>query len=233
MAEVLDTVVAVETPEGILIELRPAGLIVRFYAFTIDWLIRLMFLYAVAMVAAFMGGIGIALWLILAFACEWIYPIFFELRPSGATPGKRVFNLKVTMDNGLPATPAAAITRNLLRVADFLPFGFGFAIASMLMRADYKRLGDIAAATMVVHERRAAAPVELREVAALAPAVPLTPRTQAALIALATRVPRLTEERLDELAALAAPVSGDAHASGSRVTRRVLGVALWALGKRG
>jgi len=233
MSEALDTVVAVETPEGIVLELRPAGFVVRLYAFSVDWMIRLMVLYGVAMIAAFMRGMGIALWLILLFACEWIYPIVFELRASGATPGKRLFNIKVVMDNGLPVTPAASVTRNLLRVADFLPFGFGFAIASMLMRADYKRLGDIAAATMVVHERRAATPVELREVAALAPAVPLTPRTQAALIALATRVPRLTEERLDELAALAAPVSGDAHASGSRVTRRVLGVALWALGKRG
>jgi uncharacterized RDD family membrane protein YckC len=232
VAEALDTVVAVETPEGILIELRPAGLIVRSYAFAIDWLIRLFFLYAVAMVTALMGGIGLALWSILLFGCEWIYPIVFELRPSGATPGKRLFNLQVVMDNGLPVTPAASITRNLLRVADFLPFGFGFAVASMLMRADYKRLGDIAAATIVVHQRSAASPVELHEVAPLAPAVSLTPRTQAALIALATRAPRLTEERLDELAAIAAPVCGDARGSGPRNTRRVLGVAQWALGKR-
>ena len=90
VSEALDTVVAVETPEGIVLELRPAGLVVRFYAFVIDWLIRLSVLYGVAMVTVFMGGIGIALWLILAFACEWLYPIVFELRASGATPGKRV-----------------------------------------------------------------------------------------------------------------------------------------------
>ena len=41
MSEGLDTVVAVETPEGIVLELRPAGLVVRFYAFLIDWVIRL------------------------------------------------------------------------------------------------------------------------------------------------------------------------------------------------
>src|SRR5918992_2569139 len=154
MSEALDTVVAVETPEGIVLELRPAGFVVRSYAFAIVWMIRLIVLYAVAMISIFMGGIGIALWLILAFACEWVYPMVFELRASGATPGKRVFNLKVVMDNGLPVTPAASITRNLLRVADFLPFGFGFAIASMLVRRDYKRLGDIAAGTLVVHQQR-------------------------------------------------------------------------------
>ena len=129
-------------------------------------------------------------------------------------------------------TPAAAITRNLLRVADFLPFGFGFAIASMLLRSDYKRLGDIAAATLVVHQLRTPAQPAIAEVPPVQPAMALTPRVQAALIALAARAPRLTEERLDELAAMAAAVSGDARRSGSRVTRRVLGVAQWALGRR-
>ncbi len=233
VSEGLDTVVAVETPEGIVLELRPAGLIVRFYAFSLDWSIRLSFLYALAMVTTFLGGLGMAVWLILVFACEWLYPIIFELRQPGATPGKRVFKLKVVMDNGLPVTPAASITRNLLRTADFLPFGFGFAIVSMLLRRDYKRLGDIAAATLVVHEQRPATPSVLAaDVPPLTPVIALAPRTQAALIALAARAPRLTEERVDELAAIAATVSGDAPRSGPRVTRRVLGVAQWALGRR-
>jgi uncharacterized RDD family membrane protein YckC len=227
----LDTVVAAETPEGILLELRPAGLTVRFYAFVVDWLIRLSILYAAAMVAPFMGGLGLAFLLILFFACEWLYPIVFELR-SGVTPGKGVFNLKVVMDSGLPVTPAASITRNLLRTADFLPFAFGFAIVSMLWRRDYKRLGDIAAGTIVVHENRASAPIVIAEVPPLTPVIPLTPGAQAALVALAARAPRLNEERLDELAAMAAAVSGDHRRSGARVTRRVLGVAQWALGRR-
>jgi uncharacterized RDD family membrane protein YckC len=230
--DVLDTVVAAETPEGILLELRPAGLHARFYAFGLDWVIRLAVVYAAAIVASFAQGIGVGFWLILIFALEWIYPIAFELTPSGATPGKRTFGLKVVMDTGLPVTAAASVTRNLLRVADFLPFAYGFAIVSMLLRRDCKRLGDIAAATIVVHEPRAASRTALHEVAPVAPARPLAPEDQAALIALAARAPRLTTERLDELAALAATVSGDAGRSGPDVTRRVLGVAQWALGRR-
>ena len=118
-------------------------------------------MYAAAMVAAFMGGIGVAFLLILFFALEWFYPVAFELTASGATPGKRVFGLRVVMDNGLPVTPAASLTRNLLRAADFLPFGYGFAIVSMLLRRDFKRLGDIAAATIVVHEPRAVPRIDL------------------------------------------------------------------------
>jgi hypothetical protein len=156
----------------------------------------------------------------------------FELRASGASPGKRAFGLKVVMENGLPVTAAASVTRNLLRAADFLPFGFACAIVSMLTRPDCKRLGDIAAATLVVHARRDITRGTLNEVPPLAPVHPLGRQDQAALIALAARAPRLTAARLDELAALAAVVSGDEGRSGPDITRRVLGVAQWALGRR-
>ena len=64
------------------------------------------------------------------------------------------------------------------------------------------------------------------------PASPLAPRDQAAIVALAARAPTLTNDRLDELAALAASVSGDRGKAGPNVTRRVLGVAQWAMGRR-
>lgn len=231
---VLDTVVTAETPEGILLELRPAGLSARFFAFLIDWLIRLAAIYAVGLAVGFAGmsGIAAAVITIFAFALEWFYPVAFELSRTGSSPGKRVFGLRVVMDNGLPVTPGASLTRNLLRFADFLPFFFGFAIVSMLLRKDCKRLGDIAAATLVIHDSRVAPKIELNDVAPIAPSLPLSPADQSAVIALAARAPTLTAERLDELAALAAPVSGDAGRSGPEVTRRVLGVAMWLLGRR-
>jgi len=230
----LDTVVTAETPEGILLELRPAGLSARFYAFLIDALIRLGVTYSLFFVVtiAQMGGLGYAILLIAMFLLEWFYPVFFELSRTGSTPGKRVYGLRVVMDNGLPVTPGASITRNLLRVADFLPAMFGFAIVSILLRKDCKRLGDIAASTLVVHDVRAAPKIELQQVEPIAPARPLSPADQSAVIALAARAPTLTAERLDELAALAAPVSGDDGRSGPEVTRRVLGVAMWLLGRR-
>jgi hypothetical protein len=120
-----------------------------------------------------------------------------------------------------------------LRVADCLPFLFGAAIVSMLLRRDCKRLGDLAAATLVVHQPPRPPKVRLDTVAPVTPVRALAPRDQAALIALAARAPTLTAERLDELAALAASVAGHGGSSGPNVTRRVLGVAQWAMGKRG
>ena len=215
-----------------MLELRPAGLAVRYYAFALDWVIRLSVIYGAAMVASVLGGIGMAFWIILIFALDWFYPVVFELSASGATPGKRVFGLRVVMDNGLPVTAAASMTRNLLRVADFLPLGYAAAIICLLLRADGKRLGDLAAGTLVVHQPRAESRAVLDDVPLVAPVRPLAPEDQAALIALATRASTLTSDRLDELAALAAPVSGDARRAGPEVTVRVLGVAQWVLGRR-
>src|SRR5258705_4965778 len=105
--------------------MRPAGLSARFCAFVIDLLIKIAVLYAALFVASILGGIGMAFWIILFFVLDWFYPVAFELGRAGATPGKRAMNLKVVMDNGLPITPAASITRNLLRVADFMPLAYG------------------------------------------------------------------------------------------------------------
>src|SRR5271170_6886402 len=107
----LDTVQSVETPEGVLLELSPAGLPARLFAYLLDFGIRLALMSVVGRLAT-LGGIGVALWPISAFLLEWLYPVVFELSASGATPGKRVFGLTVLMDDGLPVTLAASVTRN-------------------------------------------------------------------------------------------------------------------------
>lgn len=230
--ETLDTVVSAETPEGIAIELRPAGLGARCFAYLIDQLVRFVILYAVALPLSFTGRFGYGILLIVMFLLAWIYPVVFELSRWGATPGKRLLGIKVVMDNGLPITPAASLTRNLLRTADFLPALYGSGIVSMLLRRDFKRLGDIAANTLVVYQPEAAPKVALEYVEPRPPVRPLDPQEQATIIGLAARASRLTPERMDELAALAAWVTGDAGRSGPDVTRRVLGVAQWLLGRR-
>ena len=227
----LDTLTSAETPEGIALALRPAGVVARAGAFAIDLLIRGALMLVVSMVLAPLGRFGSGLALILWFALEWFYPVLFELLPSGATPGKRALGLRVTMDSGLPITPAASLLRNLLRTADFLPFAYGLGLATVLMRSDFKRLGDIAAGTIVVHVQRATLHGTLPEAAPVAPAQTLSPRAQAAVIAWAGRSTRITEARLAELAQLAAPVTG-VNATSRDAVLRLLSVANWLMGKR-
>jgi hypothetical protein len=158
----------------------------------------------------------------------------------GATPGKRALGLQVVMDSGLPVTPAASITRNLLRAADFLPMLYGFGVVSMLLRRDFKRLGDLAAGTIVVHATPVSLHAELPPAASVAPARALSLREQAAIVSWAGRAASLTTERLDELARLARPVTGGAteREAGAQTAQAgadavaLLGVAQWLIGRR-
>ncbi len=244
MSVPLDTLYTAETPEGIALELRPAGLVARGYAFMIDMAIRFSVVLAAVTVLAMMGRMGTGIFLILLFVVEWFYPVFFELLPGAATPGKRAVGLRVVMDSGLPVTPAASMVRNLLRAADFLPVMYGFGGVAVLLRHDFKRLGDLAAGTLVVHAHPARLHGALAAAEPLAPPRALNSREQAAVIAWAGRGARLTTERHGELALLAGPVAGVPSIASSsaarsarepdaeRATQRLLGVAHWLLGHR-
>jgi uncharacterized RDD family membrane protein YckC len=232
----LDTLYTAETPEGIALSLRPAGMVARSLAYLVDAGARLVIFFVAAMIASPMGGVGSAFLTVLYFALEWFYPVVFELAAAGATPGKRMMGLHVVMDSGLPLTPAASIIRNLLRAADFLPLAYAIGLLSMLSRRDFKRLGDLAAGTLVVYNEDLILHGDLPRVPAIAPARPLSAREQAAIVSWAGRSARLTPARLDELAALAESVTGQHEGlfvqGGHDTTRRLQGVAQWLLGHR-
>jgi uncharacterized RDD family membrane protein YckC len=235
----LDTTVHAETPEGIDILLRPAGTSARVLAYALDWFIRLVIFGIVAIPASAFKGLGGGLMLIVYFGLEWLYPIVFELLPGSATPGKRALGLQVLMDTGLPITPAAAVTRNLLRVVDLMPIAYAAGVLSMLLRHDFKRIGDILAGTLVVHSDHVRLAGALPAAEPLAPRVPLTRTRQVAILRLAGRAARLTPERVDELATLAEGVlpapdlaPGRSSPPPIRPGPRLLAVAQWLAGQR-
>jgi uncharacterized RDD family membrane protein YckC len=227
----LDTRYRVETPEGIELALAPAGVVARGYAFSIDFAVRFTLFGIVAAALSGFGNFGSGIALVIFFALEWLYPVFFELSPWAATPGKQALGLRVIMDSGLPITPAASLTRNLLRAADFMPMLYAFGLVTMLLRPDFKRLGDLAAGTLVVHVPPPASASALPAMAPRPPAQTLSARAQSAIIAWAARVPRLTEARAEELAALAAPVVVPRARDDQRVAA-LAGVAQWLIGQR-
>jgi len=220
-ALLLDSAHRVETPEGIALMLQPAGLLPRALAYIVDFVLRAVLLFALAMALQTLGGLGKGLVMLLVFGLEWFYPVVFEVL-GGATPGKRLMRLRVVMDDGLPVTWPASLLRNLLRVVDFLPTMYLTGCVSCLVRADFKRLGDVLAGTLVVHRPRPPGFAGWGDATALAPRQPLTADQQAAVLSLAARAPRLTPERLDELAALAEPVL---PISGDSSGRRLLALA--------
>lgn len=80
------------------------------------------------------------------------YFSLFEGFWNGQTLGKKMLRLRVRMVDGTPVTLGAALYRNLMRPADFLPLFYLAGLATIFLNERSQRLGDLAAGTLVIHE---------------------------------------------------------------------------------
>lgn len=205
----LDSHRAVYTPEGVALQLVPAGAMPRALAWLVDMGLRAILTLMLALTLGALGDFGGGLMLVGLFVLQWGYTIFFEGR-YGATPGKRLFNLRVVADDGAPLGWSAAVVRNLLRTVDMLPFGYCLGLLSCLLDRHSRRLGDMVARSQVVHVRQPAQRSRTPDVPAQFPLQPLQPDEQAVVVAFAERAHGLPAARRRELASLAAPLTGSA-----------------------
>ncbi len=157
------------TPENIAVEYTLADLGSRSAAAVIDFTIQLIF----------MMGITIALGVLAVFAPElwetqygWIlgiallswfifstgYYIGCETAMNGRTVGKRLMKLRVIRMNGQPITLKHAAIRNLFKLIIDMQ---GIGVVMIFFSKHCRRLGDLAASTVVVTEVQPSAPVSL------------------------------------------------------------------------
>jgi len=224
----LDTTLGIETPEGVVLTLSPAGPVPRALAWAIDQLLRGAVYVVAATLLLPMQSAGQGLLLLLVFLLEWFYPVLFEVLARGATPGKAALDLAVVELDGRPVGWSSSTVRNFLRTVDFLPFLYFAGLASMLLSRRFQRLGDLAAGTLVIHRgRRSASRPQPLSAEARAPTVALAPDEQHALLALAGRHAQLSGERLAELAAIAPALTGNEVAL---QRERLLGIARYLAG---
>jgi uncharacterized RDD family membrane protein YckC len=219
----IDTLCAVETPEGVELAFSPAGPVPRALAWIVDAGIRCALYLALASALHGLGRVGLGLTLLVLFLLEWFYPVAFEVLDGGQTPGKKLLGLRVLRADGAPVGWSRSTVRSLLAFADFLPFGFAAGLTAMLLGRRCQRLGDLAAGTLVVHVE----PLQAHQAAqggaeALAPPFPLTLPEQRAIMGFAERAPGLTQERARELADLLEPLTG---ARGDEGVRRLNAMA--------
>ena len=223
----LDTRYQVETPEGIDLILRPAGLVARALAFAIDLLIRGALLAVLFAVLALLGQFGMGLGTILLFLVTWWYMVLFEVLNQGRSPGKQLMGLRVIHDDGTPVGWAASLTRNLLRFVDMLPFAYTLGILSCLNHPAFKRLGDIAAGTLVVYRDNAPSVPKLPAAEPLRAPFSMDLSEQRALLGFAERAEALSSARRLELAGiLAEPL----QVPPEQAEQRINGIARGLLG---
>ena len=155
---VSDTDLVVATPERVSFDFQIAGLGTRAIAQIIDLLI-----VAVVEVAVIFFGIAagtvtnsetVSGLVLIVFSFLNVFGYFWvsEALWSGQTIGKKAFRLRAVGDRGEPLTFMQAGIRNIVRIVDFLPYGYGVGMIVLFANGKGKRLGDLAAGTLVVKD---------------------------------------------------------------------------------
>ncbi|SRR5579875_2873782 len=158
----------ISTPENVDLHLELAGMGNRIFACLIDTLLSYAMLLLLGLACTLFLGLleavpmaerlrtiidycvlGLAIFLVLAVIFG--YYIFFEGTWHGQTPGKKVARIRVIEQNGQPVSWPAVIIRNLVRAADTAVLLIGLLV--MLIDRNERRLGDLAAGTLVIRER--------------------------------------------------------------------------------
>ncbi|MFS0823386.1 RDD family protein [Bacillus sp. 1P02SD] len=159
----------IKTPEYVSIQFQLAGVGSRAAAFLLDTLIlsisSLLILLTLLLIlhgvsdfwllgeAFFSGPVAIAI--ILLFLLNWGYFFLLEFFAGGKTIGKKLVGIRVIQENGHSITLLSSIIRNFLRIIDSLPASYFLGIIMIFFHPKHKRLGDLVAGTIVIHERRA------------------------------------------------------------------------------
>lgn len=163
--ELPDEKIHIDTPENVVFGFTVAGMGSRFLAGLLDMILIMLLILAANLTlytllktldALDQGVTGNWLWAafgLLTFLIFWGYYIFFEMVWNGQSPGKRRLGLRVIRTDGSPVTLTESFIRNLIRLFDFLPAYYGVGIITMFINKQSRRLGDLVAGTLVVHDR--------------------------------------------------------------------------------
>lgn len=182
--------VEIRTPENIGLAYEVAGLGSRGAALILDTLLQMAALAGIILlflaVTSALGGIqrlaavgnSLSSWMVAGaiLLAEVVYNGYFLLFESlwkGQTPGKKLVSIRVIMEDGRALSFRAALIRNLLRAADSLPGLYWPGIVVAFLNRDGRRIGDIAAGTVVVKLQRASPPA-VQPPSALPPEQPLS-----------------------------------------------------------
>ena len=155
---------SIETPELVAIDMPVAGIGSRFVAILIDYLIWTVAIIAIIIVVALVdpslsrfSKVGekwaTAISIAIPFLLFWGYFTLFEAFWDGRTPGKRIAKIRVIQRSGRGIGLLESMTRNLLRLVDQFPFIYAVGVVSIFLTRDHQRLGDLAADTLVIHDR--------------------------------------------------------------------------------
>jgi uncharacterized RDD family membrane protein YckC len=229
----IDTLQSVELAEGMEIHLRAAGPFLRFIAYFLDLIFEILILLVVGFVIGILGSVlggnvAMGVYYLLYFFIWWFYHVFFELSRWGATPGKRIFGLRVVDEAGGSVSLGQSMIRNFLRGMEIIT---PFVPLVAFFHPRFQRLGDLAAGSMVVYskprvEYSASGPPPMKAVPVTCA---LTREEEAAILSFRYRSGGWSEARRVELTNHLQVLTGEL---GPKGVQKLLGMATWLEGQR-
>ena len=148
---------------------------------------------------AMASAAALAAWIVVGFAVQWWYGALCEWR-WGSTLGKWLLRIRVVDAAGLPPSLLQAVARNLLRLVDLLPGLHLMGALVCLIDPHGRRLGDLAAQTLVVRD---APPRPTQRVAP--PSTPASPHAEKLALLLRPSEKRLVAMLVGKLDDLPVP----------------------------
>jgi len=147
----------IETAQNITIQQNVAPLTTRIGAYIIDALVVGLYMVILYMIIAAMdfntSALYIMFYLVLGLPA-FLYSLLFETLNNGQTIGKNISSIRVTKLDGSKPTFGNFLIRWVLRMIDINLASGSVALLTILLNGKGQRLGDIAAGTTVISEKR-------------------------------------------------------------------------------
>jgi uncharacterized RDD family membrane protein YckC len=161
----LEDRIVTATPEGVSVELVLAGAGSRGVAILLDTLVQGAILLTAGLIASLVevgsasvapssGLVATGVLSVLVLLDVLGYFVILEMLTGGRSLGKLAVGLRVVRLDGRPVGFGPSLVRNVVRLADYGLFLLGLWM--ILGTKRHQRLGDLAAGTIVIRERRAA-----------------------------------------------------------------------------
>jgi len=149
----------IETAQNVSIFQNVAGIGDRILAFLIDFLIIVAYYILVVLIFSSLGlenldaGDVWSYYLLIGLP-PFLYHLFFETFWDGRSPGKAAMKLRVVKLDGSKPGFGSFLIRWVIRVVDISIVSGGIAIVSILLSEKGQRIGDRAARTTVISEKK-------------------------------------------------------------------------------
>ncbi|MDO5720462.1 MAG: RDD family protein [Actinomycetaceae bacterium] len=143
--------------EGVALDIPPAGIALRIGAGAIDVIAAIITMIALSILFAVLPipdeAIAHVLIITIIVTGLLLYPVTMETLTRGRSIGKFIFGTRVVRDDMGPSGLQQAIVRHVIGIVEIWMMSGTLGICAMLVTRKSRRLGDMAAGTVVIKER--------------------------------------------------------------------------------